>query len=175
MGNATSTDSEYDYFACKSRYNITIASSSVNLFSNDTDIILSDDPSLPVNTFSFFNAFVLFCIQGLIFKPISALLKRRYPGYKSTFYPGGKLFKNVAVARMQDETLRAASTPFLDISNSPTSVAAQKPLPWWASFLQNNVMCFCDPLFAFYHTLFHVAHFVYILVRARHRVHHVFV
>lgn len=144
-------------------YNVTVSVLALDFFNNGS-IVLQDRPFYPINTFSFFNAFILFCIQGLVFKPLSRLLKQHFPLYKSTFYPGDKLFKNAAIARIQDGSSIGASKPFIDANERSLDVEEQTPMPRWALFFQNNVMCFCDPLFAFYHTLFHCAHFVYLLV-----------
>jgi hypothetical protein len=163
MGNVTSVDE-----SC-GNYNVTVSVLSFD-FLNNGSIVLQDQPFYPINTFSFFNAFILFCIQGFVFKPLSRLLKQHFPRYKATFYPGDKSFKNAAIARMQEESSHAASKPFIEISERSLNVAEQKPMPRWALFLQNNVMCFCDPLFAFYHTLFHTAHFVYLFVDVLHCV-----
>ncbi len=163
MGNVNGTSADFED-SCGS-YNVTVA-----VFVPELSASLNDTPFYPINTFSFFNAFVLFCLQGLIFKPISRLLKKHFQTFKSTFYPGDKVFKNEAIARMQnsvEDSLQAASKPFLEISGKSKPYDSPPALPRWARFLQNNAMCFCDPIFAFYHTLFHVAHFVYLLVRAR--------
>jgi hypothetical protein len=80
MGNATSVPLDDQ---CEA-YNVTVAAAQLNptpLFFNITEAPQRDTPLYPVNTFSFVNAFILFCIQGLIFKPISSLLKRHSPLY----------------------------------------------------------------------------------------------
>lgn len=145
--------------------NVTVAFMDSNPFLNSSLPVL-DNSFYPINTFSFFNAFILFCIQGLIFKPISRILKRRSGWYKATFYPGDKLFNNDIIAHVQRDSesmTSTASKPFLSIDSENHS--QQRPQPAWAVFLLNNVMCFCDPLFAACHTVFHLIHFCYLVER----------
>jgi hypothetical protein len=77
MGNATSVPLDDQCGA----YNVTVAAAELNPtpFFNITEALQRDTPFYPVNTFSFVDAFILFCIQGLIFKPISSILKRHSP------------------------------------------------------------------------------------------------
>jgi hypothetical protein len=169
MGNDNSTMPFEPKESCGG-YNVTVAFIADDDFRNFTGRHLVEDVEFyPINTFSFFNAFVLFCLQGLIFKPISRLLRNRFLWYKETFYPRDKLFNNSPIARIQTESLHpfgdsshANAQPMMNIDSANERKEAR--LPIWARFLQNNVMCFCDPLFVLYHTLFHVAHFVYLLV-----------
>ena len=79
LGNATSVPLDNQCGA----YNVTVAAAELNPnpFFNISEPLQRDTPLYPVNTFSFVDAFILFCIQGLVFKPISSILKRHSPLY----------------------------------------------------------------------------------------------
>lgn len=146
-------------------YNVTVAFIADKEFFNITGIrLITDNAFYPINTFSFFNAFILFCLQGLIFKPVSSFIKHRSSWYKETFYSRDKRYNDTNMAHMHEDSLQPAnSQPFLHADSEADN--GQQPLPFWARFLQNNVMSFCDPLFVIYHTLFHVAHYAFLLWR----------
>ena len=58
----------------------------------DNGAIVMGSTFFPFNTFAFLDAFVLFVIQGIIFKPISSLIKRRSPWYRANFYTSSKQY-----------------------------------------------------------------------------------
>ena len=76
--------------------------------------------------------------------------------------------ENKTFAHYSNQNNNAATEAFL-AHKAPDDANAggeqQQPMPRWTQFLQNNVMCFCDPLFVAVHTMYHLAHFCYLAIR----------